>query len=367
MPLTGNTIAWARPRVQNFSEDYARKFIRALVSLEGAVLDKAAFFGTLVDQGVVGDPPIPAGKTQQEIYAKRWDSYLAPIRPFGLGFIVSEQREQSPNQAKKVWRPSPIAVAFDGNEIDYRAFMAIQLARTQFPKITMPLKDPAKPELQSGAAVQPLRLFVEVADALAAADQFSHLTHDETCQLARCHTHADVVDLIVEIATHRAAGATPEWTADEPADLDILINDLNATGYFRRLAASSGSQPLLVPSYARFGEARHLAAAIDWIDVLTSPGIEAYYERLTAAPSGAEMRTLELEEQVIRADVGEATLQGEDIVGPTHIVGGLNAGDEIFIDDANRLVRVVAPATSSAQEAGSWQSKARVEVTAFVP
>lgn len=366
MPLSASAITWARPRVQNFSEEYARKFIQALVALDGKPFDKAAFFATLVAQGVVGDPPIPAGKTQQEIYAKRWDSYLAPIRPFGLGFVVSEQREQSPNIAKKVWRSSRIASSFDNGEVGYRDFMAVQLARTQFPKITMPLKDPAKAELQSGAAVQPLRLVIEVIDALADRNESAYLSHDEMCQLARCHTHAEVSDVVAEIATHRAGGATPSWTTTEPADLDILINDLHATRFFRRLTAVAGHQPLLVPSYPRIRAARQLVAAIDWIDVLTSAGVEAYYERLMDAPSDELMSVLALSNQVLRSD-NEALLDGSVVHGPTHIVGGLDVGDEIFLSDTLRLVRVITPAATSAQASGTWRSTIGVELTGFAP
>lgn len=367
MPLSSNTITWARPRVQNFSEEYARKFIRALVSLEGATFDKAAFFGTLVAQGVVSDPTIPPAKTQQEIYAKRWDSYLAPIRPFGLGFVVSEQREQSPNLARKVWRASPIAVAFDRGEINYRDFIALQLARTQFPKVTMPLKDPAKSELQAGDAVQPLRLLVSVVDGLAAADESTYLTHDEICQLPRCHSHADIADAVAEIATHRAGGATPSWAKTEPADLDILVNDLHATRFFRRLTATSGNQPLVVPSYPRFRAAGELVAAIDWIDVLTSAGIEAYYERLMSVPTDDVVAILALRDQVLRVDANEVVLEGSTVKGPSHIVAGLDSGDEVFVSDAARMTRVVTPAATSALAGGVWQSTIGVERTAFVP
>ena len=367
MAIGGDTIAWARPRVQNFSEDYARKFIGALQSLDGAQFDKAEFFATLVNQSVVGDPSIPPGKTTDEVYAKRWDSYLAPIRPFGLGFVTLEQRQQSPNPPRSIWRVSQIALAFINGEVDYRSFMALQLARTQFPKITMPLKEPARPQLEAGAAILPLRLFVETVDALMSSGDSAHLSHNEICQLQRCRTHADVGDVTSEIVAHRKGSPTPSWISAEPADLDILINDLNATGFFRRLASGQGDQPLLVPSYPRFERARSLVGCIDWIYVLTPTGIEKYYERLMASPTETEREILAREPQKLRLDKSEAVLQADELTGVAAIVGGLDVGDEAFLEDAGRLVRVVSPAASSELSSGKWRCRASVKVEAFVP
>jgi hypothetical protein len=367
VPLSGDVITWARPRVQNFSDEYARRFVKALVSLDGAEFDKAAFFGALVEQSVVGEPTIPAGKTREEIYAKRWDSYLAPIRPFGLGFTVAEKRQQSPNNAKLIWRVSSMARELDDNGLDHRAFMAIQLARTQFPKITMPLKDPAKTELDDGAAIQPLRLFIEVTDRLVELNNAAHLTRQEIWQLPRCHTHNDVSLVVDEIVAHRGGATSPDWVTTEPADLDILINDMNATGYFRRLPAATGDQPWLVPSYASINQARALVARIGWVDVTTNVGIEEYYARLGSSPSDDDRTVLDQASQVIGAATDEISLVGDELTGPAHLVGGLHLGDRVYINSLGRLLEVTEHSEGASSQPDGWVCTAKSKVVAYKP
>lgn len=365
MPLAADAVAWARPRVQNFTDGYARKLIRELVELGGETFDKVRFFGVLVDAGVLKEPEIKDGKTKEDIYAKRWDSYLAPIRPFGLGFTVEEKRTQSPNPARLVWRPSHIAYNYDAGDIDHREFMALQLARSQFPKVTMPLKEPAKAQLQAGAAIQPLRLFVEVIDRMRAADLQAVLTHGEICQLARCKAHRDVVPAVDEIAAHRAGRPTPNWRTDEPGDLDILLNDLVATGYFSRPTADV--HKALVPVYARWAEAQALIGSLDWIDVTTNVGIEQYYERLMSSASDDERAILGREQQAINLEASEATLADSQLTGPADVIAGLQVGTEVFVPPAGRVVRVVQAAADITRQAGTWQATARVVLAAFLP
>lgn len=365
MPLQGDTILWARPRVQNFSEEFSTKYIRVLVCLNGRIFNKVDFFRALVDSGVVGTPDIPAGKTEEEIYAKRWDSYLAPIRPFGLGFNVDEKRQDSPNPADKKWRVSPIARMYDEGAIEHDQFISLQLARTQFPKVTMPLQGQAAIDLRGGAAIQPLRLFVEVVDGLRAAGEPAHLSLDEIAQLARCNTHNDVPAVVSEIAAHRTGTATPDWVTADPRDIDILVNELAATGYLRRLSARDRLQPTVVPSLPALVAGRDLVAAIPWIDVTTPTGIEDYYERLMAIPSVDEREVLNREPPILGLGLGDYTLTGQDLTGAADVVGGLNLGDNVFLEDAARLYRIETPASEASFSGGGWQCTATITLVAF--
>lgn len=365
VPLSGDTILWARPRVQNFSEEFSTRYIRVLVSLHGRIFNKVDFFRTLIDRGVVGTPNIPAGKTEEEIYAKRWDSYLAPIRPFGLGFNVDEKRQDSPNPAEKKWRVSPIARMYDEGAIEHDQFISLQLARTQFPKVTMPLQGQAAIELRSGAAIQPLRLFVEVVDGLRAADESAHLSLDEIAQLPRCHTHNDVPAVVSEIVAHRKGTPTPDWVTADPRDVDILVNELAATGYFRRLSARDRLQPTVVPTLPALEAARDLVGAIPWIDVTTATGIEKYYERLMAIPSANEQEVLNREPQILGLGIGEYTLTGQHLTGAADVVGGLKLGDNVFLEDAARLYRVATPASQAEFSRDGWQCTATITLVAF--
>ena len=365
MSLRADAIVWARPRVQNFSESFARRFVAVLTALDGQEFDKARFFSELVASGVVGEPSIPVDKTKEEVYAKRWDSYLAPIRPFGLGFTVEEKRTQSPNPARLIWRSSDIARDFVAGGLSHRQFMALQLARTQFPKITMPLKEPAKTQLIAGAAIQPLRLFVEVIDQLMAAGHAALLIEDEVHQLARCRTRSDVSFVVDEITRHRAGHATPDWTSNVPADLDILLNDLVATGYFARPLAAGARA--LVAVHERWNEARDLTASIAWVDVTTNLGIERYYERLMASPTDDERKILNRPPQVTQLEPDEAAVLGDQLTGRADIVAGLTLDSLVYVKGVARLLRVVEPADGASLQGGAWQATAKVVISAFVP
>jgi hypothetical protein len=367
MPLTADTIFWARPRVQNFSEDFATKYIRALVSLDGQEFDKVKFFQTLIEEGAVGQPKIAAGKTVEEVYAKRWDSYLAPIRPFGLGFNVDEKRQQSPNPARKIWRASNIARMYDDGDISHDQFMALQLARTQFPKVTMPLQAEAEAQLRNGAKIQPLRLFIEVTDQLRAAQKSAHLTHEEVAQLARCHTHSNVGDVVAEIVTRRAGGSAPNWSSADPQDIDILLNDLDATGYFRRLSTVARSEPVIVPSLAVLNEGRALVEAVPWIDVTTDAGVEAYYERINAAPSTAEWSILNRDIQALVLQSGSYSRSNSRLTGAVDLIGGLAEEDPVFLQDEGRLYKVTGEAESSRVQGGRSVCTATIELVAYTP
>lgn len=363
MPLPIQPITWARARVQNFTEEYAAKFVHALVTLDGAAFDKVRFFEVLVEQGVVGTPAIPAGETRESIYAKRWDSYLAPIRPFGLGFVVKEQRQQSPSDAQQIWRVSDIARRLDRREIGYRDFMRLQLARTQFPKVTMPLADPAKSQLQAGAEISPLRLFVEAMETLGFAGSAMHLTKSEIRQLPRCQTHSDVAALGMEIIDHRDGAPTPNWFGTDPPDVDILVNDLVATGYFRRLPTTADDTPYLFPSFPRWASAWALIAAVGTVDVPND--VEAYFERLMGAPSDEVLAALGQPPLTLRVSDVEAAITGPQLSGPPHVVAGLLKGDEVFHQTTKRLLRVAAPSVAVTLTGGDWTTTASVNVVAY--
>ena len=366
MALLTTSISWARPRVQNFTEDYAQRLIHELVALDGREFDKVAFFRHLVDHGVLNDPTIPEGRSQEEIYSKRWDSYLAPIRPFGLGFNVEERRTNSPNQPLLIWRASPMALAFDRGEITHTEFMAVQLARTQFPKITMPLKEPAKSELRAGARVLPFALFADTVRELAVRGQPAMLSLSEVYQLARCETNDDVGDVVDQIVQRRTGQLISDWSLDPPSDLDILVNDLDATGFWRRLATTGGDRPMIVPRHARFLAAGELANQCSWIDVTTDRGVEEYFERLASAPDSKQLRVLRREPQIASFGHGEVMYDATTgtLTGPSHLVGGLASRDQAYLHEAGRLVAVDNPALGSEESEAGWLCTAKVSVIA---
>jgi len=359
---TQQPVKWKRDRVQNFGEEFALPYVQLLVRRDGQPYDQPAFYDELVNSGAIPRPTTASNASQE-----RWESYLGPIRPYGLGFSINDEavdqataavaagspfgtarvrREQRAGGPPRLptWQVSPVARDLAAGRLTYRQFMALQVMRTQLPKVSLPAQRDELAAIQRGVSLRPLQLALEALDLLADRGQSAYLSEGDLADyVSRAENHSQLPDAIDAIVNDRTGKGKPAGFVriDQPS-IDIWMNAFAATGYVRKFSTRPSSglpTPLIVRRLARRGEARDLAMAIPMQQYDGSPGAgDAYFDFLCASPSSSQMSILATPTDIVVLDIpddGAFDPHRMRVEGNVATVGGIDVGDRIVLVGEN--------------------------------
>lgn len=223
-------MMWTFDRVVNLTEERLNTIISVLEEFKDNY-DPVAIYERLIEHGYVNEPSIEDGKTREEVYRKKWGSYVGTINAYGIAIIED-----------KSVRFTDITKAYMNKEISFRQFVEYQMLKWQLPNGGLTSKKQNE-YLEENILLKPFILVLQVLLALreksifeAWVDAYDINNHLLKAQNNEESTVESIKDSIIQ---DRRAGN--DRTVSD-FKLDVIFNTFCSTGLIEKTEA-----PTFVP------------------------------------------------------------------------------------------------------------------------
>jgi len=116
-------MLWTLDRVVNFTEARLNTLIQTLREVDGEN-DSVRIYSKMVELGYVSEPSVPEDKTKEEIYRKRWGSYVGTINAYGIAILDKEA---------EIYKFTEMTKAYINGNISFEEFLTNQMVKWQLP------------------------------------------------------------------------------------------------------------------------------------------------------------------------------------------------------------------------------------------